>query len=73
MYVCLGTGSVVAAIKVPARREPHVIGKPGTAMFDLLHEIHGLDASRSMMVGDRLVNNIVQKDFFYRSGVCEIK
>ncbi|WAR01969.1 PGP-like protein [Mya arenaria] len=44
-----GTGSIVAAIKIPTRREPHVLGKPGTAMFDLLHEIHGLDADKCVM------------------------
>ncbi|XP_052802113.1 glycerol-3-phosphate phosphatase-like [Mya arenaria] len=53
-----GTGSIVAAIKIPTRREPHVLGKPGTAMFDLLHEIHGLDADKCVMVGDNLQTDI---------------
>ncbi|KAL4225152.1 hypothetical protein ACF0H5_015845 [Mactra antiquata] len=53
--ICIpGTGSKVSSIKYASRREPHVIGKPGTAMFDLLHEIHGLEAEKSIMIGDSL-------------------
>ena len=50
-----GTGSIVAAIKIPAHREPLVIGKPGKIMFDMLHDTHGLEADRTIMVGDRSV------------------
>ena len=52
-----GTGSIVAAVKIPAHREPLVIGKPGKIMFDMLHEEHGLDAEKTIMVGDRSVGN----------------
>ncbi|XP_063398705.1 glycerol-3-phosphate phosphatase-like isoform X1 [Mytilus trossulus] len=48
-----GTGAVVGAIKIPARKEPVVVGKPNSVMFDLLKKEHNLDPSRCMMVGDR--------------------
>ncbi|XP_071122189.1 glycerol-3-phosphate phosphatase-like isoform X2 [Mytilus edulis] len=47
-----GTGAVVGAIKIPARKEPVVVGKPNSVMFDLLKKEHNLDPSRCMMVGD---------------------
>ncbi|XP_052242673.1 glycerol-3-phosphate phosphatase-like isoform X2 [Dreissena polymorpha] len=53
-----GTGSIVATVKIPARREPHIMGKPGTAMFDMLHEVHGLQAEKTIMVGDSLKTDI---------------
>ncbi|XP_053385272.1 glycerol-3-phosphate phosphatase-like isoform X2 [Mercenaria mercenaria] len=57
--ICIpGTGSIVSSIKIPTRREPHVIGKPETAFFDLLHEVHGLEAGSTLMVGDSLNTDI---------------
>ncbi|XP_052064764.1 glycerol-3-phosphate phosphatase-like isoform X2 [Mytilus californianus] len=47
-----GTGAVVGAIKIPARKEPVVVGKPNSVMFDLLKKEHNLDPARCMMVGD---------------------
>ena len=55
-----GTGSIVAAVKIPAHREPLVIGKPGKIMFDMLHEEHGLDAEKTIMVGDRSVGTKIK-------------
>ena len=55
-----GTGSIVAAIKIPAHREPLVVGKPGKLMFDMLHETHGLEPDRTLMVGDRFVYSYVE-------------
>lgn len=54
-----GTGSIVAAVKVPAHREPLVIGKPETIMFDMLHETHGLEPEKTLMVGDRCNTDIM--------------
>lgn len=54
-----GTGSIVAAVKIPAHREPLVVGKPGKLMFDMLHETHGLEPDRTLMVGDRLNTDIM--------------
>ena len=70
-----GTGSIVAAVKIPAHREPLVIGKPGKIMFDMLHEEHGLDAEKTIMVGDRSVGQgshrlekyLVMQDFLEKS------
>ncbi|CAG2224988.1 PGLP [Mytilus edulis] len=53
MTKAASTGAVVGAIKIPARKEPVVVGKPNSVMFDLLKKEHNLDPSRCMMVGDR--------------------
>jgi len=50
-----GTGAIVGSIKIPSRKEPIIVGKPNSVMFDLLKKEHNLDPSRCMMVGDRLV------------------
>ncbi|XP_022291086.2 glycerol-3-phosphate phosphatase-like [Crassostrea virginica] len=57
-YVVPGTGSIVASVKVAARKEPLVMGKPQTNMFKCLQEAHNLDPSRCMMVGDRCNTDI---------------
>jgi hypothetical protein len=50
-----GTGAIVGSINIPSRKEPIIVGKPNSVMFDLLKKEHNLDPSRCMMVGDRLV------------------
>jgi ribonucleotide monophosphatase NagD (HAD superfamily) len=50
-----GTGAIVGSIKNPSRKEPIIVGKPNSVMFDLLKKEHNLDPSRCMMVSDRLV------------------
>ncbi|KAL3843131.1 hypothetical protein ACJMK2_021083 [Sinanodonta woodiana] len=53
-----GTGSIVAACKIPARREPIIIGKPSTYGFTPLQKLHNLDPSRTLMVGDQCTTDI---------------
>lgn len=57
-FVIPGTGTIVASVKVPARREPLVMGKPETNMFRCLQKAHNLDPARCMMVGDRCNTDI---------------
>lgn len=57
-FVIPGTGTIVASVKVPARREPLVMGKPETNMFKCLQKAHNLDPARCMMVGDRCNTDI---------------
>lgn len=70
-----GTGSIVAAVQVPARRQPIVIGKPNPTIFNVLRDAHGLDPSRTLMVGDRcntdiaLAKNCGLKSLLVLSGV----
>lgn len=53
-----GTGTFVNAVKTSVGREPIVLGKPHPTMWQVLHELHGLDPARSIMIGDRLDTDI---------------
>lgn len=48
-----GTGTIVGPVKLAARREPIVLGKPNKHMFKILEETFKLDPVRTVMVGDR--------------------
>ncbi|XP_033735666.1 glycerol-3-phosphate phosphatase-like isoform X2 [Pecten maximus] len=52
------SGSIAASVKVAARREPLVIGKPNPTIFDVLKRAYGLDPRRTLMVGDRYNTDI---------------
>ncbi|KAK3793797.1 hypothetical protein RRG08_061931 [Elysia crispata] len=52
-------GCMVSALTVASGREPIVMGKPAPNMFEVLREVHNLDPSRCMMVGDRLDTDIM--------------
>uniref|UniRef100_UPI00398E560F glycerol-3-phosphate phosphatase n=1 Tax=Pristiophorus japonicus TaxID=55135 RepID=UPI00398E560F len=54
-----GTGCLVKAVEAATNRTAHVIGKPGTFMFECLVKEHGVDLSRTIMVGDRLDTDIL--------------
>uniref|UniRef100_A0A0B7BHK2 Phosphoglycolate phosphatase n=1 Tax=Arion vulgaris TaxID=1028688 RepID=A0A0B7BHK2_9EUPU len=57
--ICIpGTGCMVLPVTVAAERDPIVMGKPSTNMFDVLKKIHNLDPSRCMMTGDRISTDI---------------
>uniref|UniRef100_T1JCT4 4-nitrophenylphosphatase n=1 Tax=Strigamia maritima TaxID=126957 RepID=T1JCT4_STRMM len=54
-----GSGSLLAAVKVAAQREPLVLGKPTPYMLDAICSVHNIDRSRSLMIGDRLNTDIL--------------
>jgi ribonucleotide monophosphatase NagD (HAD superfamily) len=53
-----GTGTFVNAVKTSVGRDPVILGKPHPTMWEVLHQLHGLDPNRSCMVGDRLDTDI---------------
>lgn len=53
-----GNGAVVAALAACTGREPVVVGKPEPLMAQMALERLGLDASRMLVVGDRLDTDI---------------
>lgn len=44
---------MVRPVTVAAERDPVIMGKPESNMFDVLKIAHNLDPSRCMMTGDR--------------------
>jgi len=53
-----GNGSLVKALEHASQRKAVNVGKPSLVLADLIQRQHGLDASRSMFVGDRLDTDI---------------
>lgn len=53
-----GGGSMVSAVATAAGREPVLTGKPSQTLARTIIDAHGLDASRTLMVGDRLNTDI---------------
>lgn len=59
-HVVIGTGSLVAAVRVAARREPDVVcGKPGSFMFECFSKTSKLDVDKCLMVGDNLKTDVL--------------
>ncbi|XP_041061813.1 glycerol-3-phosphate phosphatase [Carcharodon carcharias] len=54
-----GTGCLVKAIEAASNRTAHVIGKPSTFMLECMVKEHGINPSRTVMVGDRLDTDIL--------------
>jgi ribonucleotide monophosphatase NagD (HAD superfamily) len=52
------SGTFVNAMRTSIGREPLILGKPHTTMWEVLAVTHGLEAARSCMVGDRLDTDI---------------
>jgi phosphoglycolate/pyridoxal phosphate phosphatase family enzyme len=53
-----GAGSVVNMIAGSVQNQPQVMGKPTKFMKDAIVRDHGIDLSRTLMVGDRLDTDI---------------
>lgn len=53
-----GTGTMVAALKTAAGRDPLVMGKPEKLMLRCIMEKFQIDPERTLMVGDRLDTDI---------------
>ena len=61
-----GTGCIVAAVTAAVGRQPHIVGKPNTPMFDFACEKifadgKRLQPDRALMIGDRYVVCVDQK------------
>ncbi|CAJ0958240.1 unnamed protein product, partial [Mesorhabditis belari] len=54
-----GTGCIAAAIRSVVDREPLVFGKPNTPIADFLKRHHHIDATKTIMFGDRLDTDIM--------------
>lgn len=53
-----GNGALVAAVQTATTRRPHVVGKPGPALFDLARTRLGTEPGRTLACGDRLDTDI---------------
>ena len=54
-----GAGCLLSAVKCASQREPLIIGKPHSPIFQCLQSMTDIDRSRTVMVGDRLGTDIV--------------
>ena len=54
-----GNLGIIQALKSTVAREPHVVGKPSTFMWNKLKAKFGLDEARTCMVGDTLEADIL--------------
>lgn len=53
-----GNGTLVAAVRATTTVEPHVVGKPGAALFDLARRRLGTTDAATIVCGDRLDTDI---------------
>ena len=53
-----GSGSLLAAVKCVSEREPIVIGKPHSPIFQCLQAMTDIDQPKTVMIGDRLGTDI---------------
>jgi len=53
-----GNGALVAAVQTATTACPHVVGKPGAALFDLARATLGTDHAETLVCGDRLDTDI---------------
>ena len=53
-----GSGSIVAAVRTGSGREPVVVGKPETLLYDMALAICGAKRAETLVVGDNLATDI---------------
>ncbi|BHF65098.1 hypothetical protein SprV_0200810700 [Sparganum proliferum] len=58
-YVCPGTGTLVAAVRVASGKEPIIFGKPNKTIFDFIVETRNITPAQTIMIGDRLDTDIL--------------
>ncbi|XP_022899817.1 glycerol-3-phosphate phosphatase [Onthophagus taurus] len=58
-YVIPGSGAIVKAIETCAGKEPVLMGKPGTYIYDALKKLCDIDPKRTLMIGDRCNTDIL--------------
>ncbi|XP_057313390.1 glycerol-3-phosphate phosphatase-like [Hydractinia symbiolongicarpus] len=54
-----GTGCIVSAVQTAAQREPNVLGKPNSLLFDVAKSLCDINPSKTVMFGDRLETDIL--------------
>lgn len=54
-----GTGCIVSAVQTAAEREPNVLGKPNSLVFDVAKSLCDINPSKTVMFGDRLETDIL--------------
>lgn len=54
-----GTGSMVSAVRTSAKRDPIIVGKPHTPMFDCIVKHTNLQPHKTLMIGDSLNTDIL--------------
>lgn len=64
-----GAGTIVAALTVACGQAPIVIGKPETPLIELSLARIGVEATKSVMIGDRLDTDILAG---YRTGMLTV-
>lgn len=51
-----GTGALVTPIITGAEREPVILGKPHSFMYESIRAVHKINPSRTIMIGDKYVH-----------------
>jgi phosphoglycolate phosphatase len=63
--VVSGTGTFVAAATTAAGRDPIILGKPSTYIFEALTITHPeVEPSRTLMIGDKSVMSVYDQEPF---------
>jgi glycerol 3-phosphatase-2 len=74
-----GNGALVAAVQTATTVSPHVVGKPGAALFDLARSTLGAERAETLVCGDRLDTDIEGANaagldsLFVLSGACRLR
>ncbi|RNA43845.1 Phosphoglycolate phosphatase [Brachionus plicatilis] len=59
-------GPILSSIEKTTGKKALVIGKPRSTMWEILCKVHGLDATKTCMIGDRLDTDIL---FAFNAGI----
>ncbi len=74
-----GNGSLIAAVQVTTPMRPHVVGKPGAALYDLSRSILGVSREATLAIGDRVDTDIAGANaagldsLLVMSGACRLR